>query len=411
MYTKTWKVTAPVHFQYRVLETPNLLNPNNDALIYGHLSEEEKNIAKAKPQRRLVVIDEKVCDLYGDEVCAYFESNKINYELLKLPMVEEEKSVDLMLKVCEKMKKFNVDRRNEPVIAIGGGVCLDVVGLASTLFRRKTPYIRVPTTTLSYVDASVGAKTGVNFMESKNRLGAYIPPVAAFLDPVFIKTEEKRAISSGVAEMAKMALMKSPELFELLEAHAPLLIAEKFQSKEDDNIPARVLRLSIETMLEELAPNLLETSLDRLVDFGHTIGQELEMHALGTPHELTHGESVAVDMTYSTVLSCVRGHINKVERNRILNMLRQCQVPLYSPMVDRQFIDHAIDERVKQSMGQKLPLPVGIGKGKIFNGVTKEEFYMALDIWTELFGNNKLEEGELDKNNVNIPQLVQVYSR
>merc|ERR1712157_50438 len=312
---------------------------------------------------------------------------------LVLPMVEEQKNIELMLKVCEKMKKFNVDRRNEPVIAIGGGVCLDVVGLACTLFRRKTPYIRVPTTTLSYVDASVGAKTGVNFMESKNRLGAYIPPAAALLDRAFIQTEEKRAIASGVAEMSKMALMKSPELFELLESHAPRLINEKFQSL--DSVPERVLRLSIETMLEELAPNLLEKSLDRLVDFGHTIGQELEMHALGTPHELTHGESVAVDMAYSTVLSCVRGHINLDERNRILNMLRQCQVPLYSPLVDRQFIDHAIGERVKQSMGQKLPLPVGIGKGKIFNGVTKEEFYMALDIWTELFGNNKLEEGEL----------------
>merc|ERR1712003_30988 len=280
------------------------------------------------------------------------------------------------------MKKFNVDRRNEPVIAIGGGVCLDVVGLACTLFRRKTPYIRVPTTTLSYVDASVGAKTGVNFMESKNRLGAYIPPVAALLDRAFIQTEEKRAIASGVAEMAKMALMKSPELFELLESHASRLINEKFQSL--DSVPERVLRLSIETMLEELAPNLLEKSLDRLVDFGHTVGQELEMHALGTEHELTHGESVAVDMAYSTVLSFVRGHLSLGERDRILNMLKQCQVPRYSPLVDYDFIDHAISERTKQSMGQKLPLPVGIGKGMIFNEVTKSEFYEALDLWTEL---------------------------
>merc|ERR1712204_97306 len=116
---------------------------------------------------------------------------------------------------------------------------------------------------------------------------------------------------------------------------------------------------------------------------------ELEMHALGTPYELTHGESVAVDMAYSTVLSFVRGHISASERNRILNMLKQCQVPLYSPLVDYDFIDHAISERTKQSMGQKLPLPVGIGKGMIFNEVTKEEFYEALDLWTELVGESK----------------------
>ena len=386
----TWKVSAPITFEYRVVEAPGLLNPENDSLLFGHLSVEEKEIAKTTPQRRLIVIDEKVDNLYGDKVRNYFDVRGIEYEILTLNMVEEEKEVELMLKVCEKMKTFNVDRRNEPVIAIGGGVCLDVVGLASTLFRRKTPYIRVPTTTLSYVDASIGAKTGVNFMGSKNRLGAYIPPIAAFLDPFFIQTEEKRAIASGVAEMAKMALMKSPELFELLDKHAPRLIAEKFQSSDD--IPARVLRLSIETMLEELAPNLLEKSLSRLVDFGHTVGQELEMHVLGTEHELTHGESVAVDMAYSTVLSFVRGHISASERNRILNMLKQCQVPLFSPMVDRKFIDHAINERTKQSMGQKLPLPVGIGKGMIFNEIPIADFYEALDLWTELVGDNAIEK-------------------
>merc|ERR1711975_143846 len=207
-----------------------------------------------------------------------------DYEVLRLPMVEDEKSIELALKVCEAMKKFNIPRRASPVIAIGGGVCLDVVGLAATLFRRKTPYIRVPTTTLAYVDASVGAKSGVNFMGSKNRLGAYVPPVAALLDAQFLRTEETRAVSSGVAEMSKMAITKSPELFELLESHAPRLVSGRFQrmpssaeqEQQEDVVPGRVLQLSIETMLEELAPNLWEASLDRLVDFGHAIGQELE---------------------------------------------------------------------------------------------------------------------------------------
>lgn len=65
-------------------------------------------------------------------------------------------------------------------------------------------------------------------------------------------------------------------------------------------------------------------------------------------------------------------------------MLRQCQVPLYSPLVTHDFVDLAIGERTKQSMGQKLPLSVGIGKGKIFNDVPKEAFHTALDLWIEL---------------------------
>ena len=385
--TRTWEVDAPVSFSYRVVEAPGLLDPKNDALLFGHLSGRKRAAAAGaqRRHRRLVVIDEKVDALYGERVRAYMDARDVDYEVLTLPMVEEEKSFELMLRVCTKMKTFDLDRRNEPIIAIGGGVCLDVVGLAATLFRRKTPYIRVPTTTLSYVDASVGAKTGVNFMGSKNRLGAYVPPIAALLDPAFIVTEERRAIASGVAEMAKMAIVKSPELFALLETAATRLINDKFQPRAaDDKVPALVLRLSIETMLEELAPNLNEKSLDRLVDFGHTIGQELEMHALGTSNELTHGESVAVDMAYSTVLAAVRGHISICERDRILEMLRRCSVPLYSPVVDRDFIDHAMSERVKQSMGQRLPLPTGIGKARLFSDVTNEELYEAFDVWTSL---------------------------
>merc|ERR1719379_1404548 len=195
----------------------------------------------AKAQRRLVVIDSTVDNLYGARVRAYFEARGVEHEVLVLPMVEENKSMELTLQVAKKMKEFNIDRRTEPVLAIGGGVCLDVVGLAGAMFRRRTPYIRVPTTALSYVDASVGAKSGVNFGGSKNRLGTYVPPCAAFLDPVWFATQPNREVANGMAEMAKMAIMKSPELYELLEENGPRLAAEKFaKHSEDDNVPDRV---------------------------------------------------------------------------------------------------------------------------------------------------------------------------
>merc|ERR1719424_668926 len=63
----------------------------------------------------------------------------------------------------EAVHELGIDRRLDPVIAIGGGVCMDIVGFAASIYRRRTPYIRVPTTLMGYVDASVGAKSGVNF--------------------------------------------------------------------------------------------------------------------------------------------------------------------------------------------------------------------------------------------------------
>merc|ERR1719159_1590636 len=386
---RAWISKSLISFDYRVVEVPpgKLLDPAYDALIFGHLpfGAPERETAASKPQRRLIVIDETVDKLYGEKVRNYFEARGVVHEILRLPLVEENKSMELTLKVCEKMKKFNIDRRTEPVIAIGGGVCMDVVGFAASLFRRRTPYIRVPTTALGYVDASVGAKNGCNFLGSKNRLGTYVPPAAALLDSSFFKSQQRREVSNSLGEMCKMAIMKSEELFHLLEKNGLRLIERRFEPEgPSDDVPGRVLRLSIETMLEELAPNLWEHSLDRLVDFGHGLGQNLEMSALGTEDELMHGEAVACDIAYMSVLSHILGLISAEQRDAILNLLRGCELPVYSPRFTWDFFKEAMEDRVQNSMGQRLPMPVGIGKAKMMNNIAEADFERAFIEWTKL---------------------------
>merc|ERR1719382_1083599 len=386
---QAWMSQSLINFDYRVVEVPRgkLLDPACDALVFGHLpfGSPERQAAEGKAQRRLVIIDETVDDLYGAKVRAYFEARGVVHDIMRLPMVEDLKTMDTTLKVCKKMKEFNIDRRTEPVIAIGGGVCLDVVGLAASLFRRRTPYIRVPTTSLAYVDASVGAKNGCNFLGSKNRLGTYVPPVAALLDSSFFNTQQRREVSNSLGEMAKMAIMKSEELFHLLRQNGRRLIEDRFAPQSaSDGVPARVLRLSIETMLEELAPNLWEHSLDRLVDFGHGVGQNLEMSALGTEDELMHGEAVATDMAYMTVLSHVLGALSAADRDRILACLRNCQVPVYSKRLTRASFEEAMADRVANSMGQRLPLPVGVGVARMYNNISDADFEKAFVQWEEL---------------------------
>merc|ERR1719502_2019579 len=109
---------------------------------------------------------------------------------------------------------------------------------------------------MGYVDASVGAKSGVNFAGKKNKLGCYLPPALAILDRSFLATLDARQLSNGAAEIMKMALVKDPELFLLLEAHGPALIEHKFQAipevaaqggtrsgLEASGVPSRVLFL------------------------------------------------------------------------------------------------------------------------------------------------------------------------
>ena len=117
--------------------------------------------------------------------------------------------------------------------------------------------------------------------------------------------------------------------------------------------PSRVLYLAIHTMLEELAPNLWEDSLERLVDFGHVFSMELEMAVLHTD-KLYHGEAVAIDMAFSAVLAYVRGQISAEYRDRLLATMRGLGLPVYHEGFDEPMVEEALYERVKFSSGQKI---------------------------------------------------------
>merc|ERR1711920_646719 len=331
---------SPITFSYRVRETTDVLDPQSELLIYGHAkSDEERERLKARTLKRVVVVDEQVFALYGDRIHAYFEAHGVDMRLMVLPTTEENKDMKLVLKIAKAIDEHGIDRRFDPVIAIGGGVCMDIVGFAASIYRRRTPYIRVPTTLMGYVDASVGAKSGVNFVGKKNKLGCYLPPALAILDRSFLASLDARQLSNGAAEIMKMALVKDRELFDLLERHGPQLIEHKFQAippsagAGGDRAPSRVLDLAIHTMLEELAPNLWEDSLERLVDFGHVFSMELEMEVLHE-NKLFHGEAVAIDMAFCMTLSYVRGHIDSHMLTRILDMMKSLKLPVYHPKLD-----------------------------------------------------------------------------
>lgn len=167
-------------------------------------------------------------------------------------------------------------RRREPFLAIGGGCVLDIAGMAACLYRRGVPFVRVPTTLLAIVDASVGVKNGVDYCcgvtdeTYKNRIGSFYAPSACLLDPGFISSQDARNISNGLGEVLKLALVRSSDLFELLEAHGKQLVETRFEDEtlKLSGVTDRIIDLSIQIMLEELGPNLWEAKLDRCVDYG-----------------------------------------------------------------------------------------------------------------------------------------------
>ena len=63
--------------------------------------------------------------------------------------------------------------RHSLMVNLGGGMVTDLGGFAASTFKRGIPYINIPTTLLSMVDASVGGKTGINFNGLKNEIGVF----------------------------------------------------------------------------------------------------------------------------------------------------------------------------------------------------------------------------------------------
>ena len=279
-------------------------------------------IEYGKSKRRIVVVDKTVHEIYGENIKAYFESIKFDLKLKIIDATEENKDWKHTDEILQFFESEGVLRR-ESIIVIGGGVLLDLVGFCCSIYRRGIPYIKVPTTLLAIVDASVGVKVAANHFGRRNRIGAYYPPIATLIDKKFIHSQSEREIVNGIAEIFKLGLIKSEELFELLENNYDQLLREKFQFGA---IPVRVINMAITGMIEELEPNLWEKDLERPVDFGHTFSPLIEMHNI---ENLKHGEAVVLDCLLSSCISFNRGYINEEELKRIFDTAKNLKLPTW----------------------------------------------------------------------------------
>ncbi|MEW2393318.1 sedoheptulose 7-phosphate cyclase [Streptomyces venezuelae] len=368
----SWVVRTAKPVSYEVRVADGLFDFERTDLL-------EPAAAPGKRLRRFVVLDSDVDLLHGNRIRAYFDYHDVEHVICVVPADETVKSFETAARIVEELDAFGVDRRREPLIVIGGGVLMDIVGLASSLYRRGTPFIRVPTTLIGLVDAGVGAKTGVNFNGHKNRLGTYFPADLTLLDRTFLATLDRRHIGNGLAEILKIALIKDARLFDVLESHGPLLLNEKFQGESEagEDAAREVVHRAIQGMLEELQPNLWETKLERSVDYGHTFSPTVEMRALPA---LLHGEAVCVDMALTTALARRRGLIDDADARRVYDVMHGLELPAWDDLLDQpELLTAALLDTVRHRNGQqRLPLPVGIGDVTFVNDVTERELLDAV---------------------------------
>lgn len=371
-----WTLATELPVSFVIRNSPGVFTiGNEDVLEFG----------RRESGRRLIAIDQNLCATYLPGIIKYFRHYKIDFKVVAMPVSEEQKDLNTLLTLLTEMEQFGIMRRDEPLIAIGGGVLLDVAGLAASLYRRGVPYVKVPTTLVGLVDASVGAKTGINFENRRNRLGTYYPPVAAYLDKSFLATLPEIELSSGMGEILKMAVIKDCRLFEILERDGQTLVANKFANVTSAD---EVINRATQGMKVELEPNLWEKNLARIVDFGHSFSPILEMRSIHDKgnQPLTHGQAVTLDVLLSCVISHRRGLLSQSDLLRVVATTRKMSLPTFHPLfTDPLLLLEALKDTMKHRNGaQNLPIPCSIGKSVFVNDLSFDEIKGAAHDFAEL---------------------------
>ncbi len=363
--TDRWQVRTQRPIAYDVIKTPGLFTPDCPTLLqYG----------RHEGGRRFVVVDGNVARLHGKAIRDWFSGHGIDARVVVFPGGEEHKNIEIYQDLLRELDAFPIHRRDEPIIAIGGGVLTDVVAFVAATYRRGIPHIKVPTTLMGYIDAALGIKAGINFNEHKNRLGSFEPPAAVLLDKRFLSTLPARHLRNGVCEIVKLAVVCDARLFDLLERDGAHGIASAFQDAHGDAI----LDAAIGGMLTELEPNLHENELARKVDFGHSFSYGLETRH---EHRLLHGEAVLLDVLMSTVIARQRGLLAEADADRIFSLVERLGIDLETGVLDVDVMWQSLCDRIEHRNGlQRVPVPAGIGVCTFLNDIGRRELEAAVPI-------------------------------
>ncbi len=216
----------------------------------------------------------------------------VEWRIISILPGERHKHIETCTLIWQQMMQHQADRK-ALVVNLGGGVIGDMGGFCASTFKRGMDFVQMPTTLLSQVDASIGGKLGIDFMQVKNSIGLFCNPKAVWIDPVFLQTLPLREIRSGFAEVIKHSLIANAGEWQKIKAIEAL---EKVNWLD-------LLLPSLEIKKNIVIADPFEKGLRKSLNFGHTIGHAVEGVALESDQPLLHGEAIAIGMICEAFLS------------------------------------------------------------------------------------------------------------
>ena len=352
-------------------------------------------------KRAILLVDKKVDELYSHRLPPFpkvvIEANE---RLKRLETVQE---------VIQKLMTLEVDRETW-LVGIGGGIVCDIVGFVASIYMRGIPFVLVPTTLLSQVDAAIGGKNGVNADGIKNMMGCITQPQAILCDTDFLHTLPQKEIRSGLCEVIKHALIGNLNLLNYIEDRIQMILALDPEAVQYLLAESHRFKCGIVERDER------EKGLRRILNFGHTVGHAIEsiqqhqvearnkniINNLNNNTEIittqnieeasiaqsdenyTHGEAVAIGILYAVALSERFAHLDKSLLPRLKRLYTQCTLPTTLPcslddlcnamLLDKKRTDTSIRFILLQEVG--APFQYQIPMNKVAGAL--KEAYVAI---------------------------------
>lgn len=211
-------------------------------------------------------------------------------------------------------------RRDDVVLAFGGGVVGDLAGFLAATYLRGLEFWQLPTSLLAQVDSSVGGKVAVNLPQGKNLVGAFHQAARVFIDPVFLMTLPQSELVNGLGEVIKYAVLDGEDMLKGLEDSA-----EEVASLEPAAVDACVRRC-VAYKAAVVGRDERETGERAVLNLGHTTAHALE-RVLGYGH-VGHGEAVGLGVLVALRVSESLLGCSEHLRSRVAALMRRWGLPV-----------------------------------------------------------------------------------
>lgn len=320
-----------------------------------------------------IVTDSNVAKLYLKDVQKLCKNTFKEVFVFTFDAGEASKNMDTVQKLYEELIKQHFDRK-DLLLALGGGVVGDLTGFTAATYLRGIDFIQMPTTLLSQVDSSIGGKTGVDFLQYKNMVGAFYMPRMVYINIHTLLSLPEVQFASGMGEVIKHGLIQDHDYYTWLMDKQAAILAKDEGTLTDMVYGSCVIKKNV----VETDPK--ENGIRAYLNFGHTVGHAIEKMS---DFSLYHGQCVAIGMHSAAYLSHKRGFLTEQEYQAMLGVIQGFGLPVHALGYNAKEVLYNTKSDKKMVGGKiKFVILQEIGKAAIDTNFTDDELLEAIRVVT-----------------------------